>query len=329
MAASPLWGVLVASFISLAAPALVSATEEGRSTFDTQVGVARAALSAGNLDQALALGDAAIRMSPERWDGYAIAGQALLGLRQYEPAADALSKAIERAPDAQQGVLRDLRRECLVAESASPASSPAAPPTAPGALKASAPVASSNQGGMLPPSPRAIERPVATSQARPDPAVWLDASTGLMWARPWYYPKDGMAGPWNLSDAQSFCSMLDLGGYSHWRLPTVDELQHVFRVSSEGWRWSRPAFDPEYGIDEALEQKRWRPSEFVVGGDHFQGNRLLLWTSTPAEKPGEHVGMYFGNRYSVRDDQRLGSSFEGSARRTPYQGYALCMRSPG
>jgi hypothetical protein len=121
--------------------------------------------------------------------------------------------------------------------------------------------------------------------------------------------------------------MLDLGDYANWRLPTADELQHVFRVSSKGWRWSKPTFDPDYGIDEALGQKQWRPPELVINGDHFQGNRLLFWTSTPATKPGEHIGLYFGERYSVRDDQRIGSTFEGSASRTPFQGFALCMRT--
>jgi hypothetical protein len=325
--ASPVFGGLLAALIPLALAALVSATAQGLSKFDTQIGAAHAALSAGDLDQALALGDAAIRINPERWDGYAIAGQALLGLRQYEPAADALSKAIERAPEAQQGKLRDMRRECLVAESASTAPSPADRPAAPGAQNASPPAAGSHQTELMPQSPKAVAQSAGSSHARHDPALWLDASTGLMWARPWHYPQNGAVGPWNLSDAQSFCTMLDLGDYSNWRLPTVDELKHVFHASSKRWRWSNPTFDPGYGIDEALEQKQWRPPEFVVDGDHFEGNRLLLWTSTPADKPGEHVGLYFGKGYSVKDDQRIGSTFEGSASRTPFQGYALCMRT--
>jgi len=319
ISASPAFGYLLAALIPLALPALASAVEQGLSTFDTQLRAAQTALSAGDLDRALALGDAATRISPERWDGYAVTGQALCGLRQYEPAADALSKAIERAPEAQQGKLRAMRRECLVAESASTAS--------PSADRPPPPVASSPPAEPPPQSPKAVAQSAGSSSARRDPALWLDASTGLMWARPWYYPQDGAAGPWNLSDAQSFCTRLDLGDYSNWRLPTVDELQHVFHASSKGWRWSKPTFDPGYGIDAALDQKQWRPAEFVVDGDHFQGNRLLLWTSTPADKPGEHVGLYFGNRYSVRDEQRIGASFEGSASRAPFQGYALCMRT--
>jgi len=318
---------LLAAVIPLASPALASETAPGLSMFDTQIGAAHAALSAGDLDRALALADAAIRINPERWDGYAVAGQVLLALRQYEPAADALSKAIERAPEGQQGTLREMRRECLVAESSSTGSSPVALATAPGSQNASQPIVRSPQAEPKREAPTEVAMPVRSSSARRDPALWLDASTGLMWARPWYYPQDTGVGPWNLNDAQSFCTRLDLGDYSNWRLPTVDELQHVFHASSKGWRWSKPTFDPGYGIEEALDHKQWRPPEFVVEGDHFQGNRLLLWTSTPAGKPGEHVAMYFGRPYNVRDDQRIGSTFDGSDSRTPFQGYALCTRT--
>jgi hypothetical protein len=42
-------------------------------------------------------------------------------LKRYEDAADALSKAIDRAPESKQPALRDLRRQCLLAESGYPA----------------------------------------------------------------------------------------------------------------------------------------------------------------------------------------------------------------
>jgi tetratricopeptide (TPR) repeat protein len=307
--------------------AVISATAQGLPGFDGQIAAARAALGAGDPDKALSLGDAAVRMNPERWDGFAVAGAALLALRQYEPAADALSKAIERAPEAQQGKLRELRRECLLSESASAASPPADRPAARSAPNPSPPVPAAHPTAPLTPSPTAVAAATEVTRSSHDPGLWLDESTGLMWARPWYYPKGGPVEPWNLGDAQSFCAMLSLGAYSNWRLPTAEELQQVFHESSRRWYWSAPTFDQGYGIDAALEQKQWRPADFVIDGAHFNGTRLFLWTSTPSDKSGEHVGLYFGKRYSVRDEQRMGSTFEGSVGRTPFQGYALCMRA--
>jgi hypothetical protein len=317
---------LRASVILLAMTAGASAPAQEPSGFETQISAAHAALSAGDLDRALTFGDAAIRIGPERWDGYAVAGQALCELRRYEPAADALSKAIERAPEAQQATLRDLRRQCLVAESAKAGASLPDRTVAPSARDASQPDASPPRAELAPASPRENAQSVGTGGVRSDPSLWLDPATGLMWARPWYYPQNGTPMPWNLGEAQAFCTMLNLGGYSNWRLPSVDELQHVFHASGKAWRWSNPTFDPGYGIDEALRLKQWRPAELVIDGDHFEGNRLFLWTSTPADRAGEHVGLYFGKRYNVSDDQRMGTTFEGATFRTPFQGYALCVR---
>jgi tetratricopeptide (TPR) repeat protein len=78
-------------------------------------------LQAGSSDQALRSGQVAIKMSANRWEAYALAGGALMNLKRYEEAADTLSKAIERAPESKQPALRDLRRQCLLAESGSPA----------------------------------------------------------------------------------------------------------------------------------------------------------------------------------------------------------------
>jgi tol-pal system protein YbgF len=80
-----------------------------------------AQLQAGSAEQAVSSGRSAIKMSAGRWEGYALAGGALMNLKRYEEAADTLSKAIERAPEAKQPALRDLRRQCLLAESGSPA----------------------------------------------------------------------------------------------------------------------------------------------------------------------------------------------------------------
>ncbi|HEY6618947.1 MAG TPA: DUF1566 domain-containing protein [Steroidobacteraceae bacterium] len=78
-------------------------------------------LEAGSAEQAVTSGRAAIKLSKERWEGYALVGGALMNLTRYEAAADTLSEAIKRAPEPKQPALRDLRRQCLLAESGSPA----------------------------------------------------------------------------------------------------------------------------------------------------------------------------------------------------------------
>ena len=316
----------IASLLFLMA-AEVPAVAQTPSGFEAQISAGQAALAAGSFDRALTLGDAAIRIDPERWDGYALAGMALLNLKQYEPAADALSKAIDRAPDTQQSRLRDLRRQCLVAESTD-VRAPAKPAIAPVPQSAAPTIASTPPTGSAAPlSPVAGRAAGLILRGSYEPSLWVDPSTGLTWARPWYYPAPDRAWPWNLQEAQSFCTMMSLGGYSDWRLPTAEELQHVFHASKRSWLWSSPTFDPGYGIDDALAHKQWRLAEFVIDGKRFPGSRLLLWTSTPADKAGEHVGLYFGRRYNVRDDLRTGLTLEGSALATPFQGYALCVRS--
>src|ERR1700733_5190692 len=89
--------------------------------YDALITQGNALLQAGNDDQALNSGETAIGIKADRWEGYALAGSALMHLKRYEDAADALSKAIEREPESRQHALRDLRRQCLLAESGYPA----------------------------------------------------------------------------------------------------------------------------------------------------------------------------------------------------------------
>ncbi len=48
---------------------------------------------------------------------------------------------------------------------------------------------------------------------------WPDPSTGLMWTG--QQPKNAMS--WQ--EANKYCASLQLGGYSGWRLPTMDEVK--------------------------------------------------------------------------------------------------------
>jgi tetratricopeptide (TPR) repeat protein len=326
-------------------------------TFEDQIQQGQAQLAAGNAESALNLGDAAIRIDPERWDGYALAGQALLALKHYEAAADALSKAIERAPAAEQATLREQRRQSLIAEVAGgagggagggvAASTPAPVPAAPPIAAVPAPAVAAAPPGPAPPvaaPPAAAPVQQASVASAPAPvrhrtrkgravivldpadAAWTDASTGLMWSKPSYYPPTA-TGPWNYPDARAFCAKLQLLGHDDWRLPTVDELQQIYLVSSHAWRWSEPKFLPESGMNEGLKSGLWRVQNFSVNGGDFSSNRLLLWSSSPGDEDGEHVGVYFGRPHSVQDGTRLGDTFPGESRRNPFHGYAVCVRS--
>jgi tetratricopeptide (TPR) repeat protein len=283
------------------------------SDYDLQIQHGRAQLQAGSADHAIALGEAAIKIDPDRWEGYALIGDSLLNLKRYEDAADALSKAIERAPQSEQTALRDTRRQSLLAESGIATPAKDAAPRSPGPAE----IASSNSMGRGPEGDR---------EGLGD-AVWVDPSSGLMWARPWYYPIATRAGPWNQADSAAYCSGLRLLAYSNWRLPTLDETKRIFLLSSKGWMWNYPEFDAAYGVNDALKRGVWKPASFSVAGDTFSGNRLLLWTSTPGDKPGEHAAVYFGKRYSVSDDLKVGISLPGSSIRNPFQGYAFCVRN--
>jgi len=281
--------------------------------YDTTIKQGTALLQTGSGDLALASGEAAIRAAPGRWEGHALLGRSLLSLKRYEPAADSLSKAIELAPQSEQPALRDLRRQCLLAEAGSVNT------------VTSAPVATAVAG-----QSSAAESRMSIETARRivsvNDAEWLDASTGLAWARPWYYPPHA-AGQWNFADAQSFCSSLTLAGYSDWRLPSAEELQHVFSVSTSGWHGGRPRFIEDYGLNKALSQGTWAPASFTVNGIKFQGNRLFFWTNTPGDQMGQHVGFYFGVPHSIDDGVKVGESQWGGHMLNPFQGYALCVRA--
>ena len=95
--------------------------EPAASGYDSLIQQGKSQLQAGNAEQAAASGKAATKMSTERWEGYALVGGALMNLKRYEAAADTLSEAIKRAPEAKQAALRELRRQCLLAESGPPA----------------------------------------------------------------------------------------------------------------------------------------------------------------------------------------------------------------
>ena len=117
------------------------------------------------------------------------------------------------------------------------------------------------------------------------PAVgWTDPATGLTWTK----EDNGSRVNWN--QATDYCSNLRLGGYTDWRLPTVDELQGIFDRSANG------------------------------KGEHVKGNLQLSsyyhWSSTQIND-GQAWSVTYGERVALG----LGGGFwAGSYLR------ALCVR---
>jgi hypothetical protein len=54
---------------------------------------------------------------------------------------------------------------------------------------------------------------------------WTDPATGLMWTK----QDNGSDVNWN--QANAYCANMRLGGYTDWRLPTIDELQDIYDPS--------------------------------------------------------------------------------------------------
>lgn len=95
---------------------LLPVCAQSTASYDGLVQEGNRQLQAGNLTDALAAGNQAIALDRGRWQGYALAGGALMNLKRYEEAADSLSKAIDRAPSDKQAALRELRKQCALSE---------------------------------------------------------------------------------------------------------------------------------------------------------------------------------------------------------------------
>jgi hypothetical protein len=101
------------------------------------------------------------------------------------------------------------------------------------------------------------------------PVGWTDPATGLAWTT------EDNGSDVNWSQATTYCSNQRLGGYSDWRLPTIDELQGIYDASA------------------------------IVGDYHVKGNLKLSgnyqWSST--QKNAGQAWFYVfikGKRYSFR-----------------------------
>jgi tetratricopeptide (TPR) repeat protein len=265
------------------------------SDYDAVIQQGNAQLQAGSADQALDSGEAAIKIGADRWEGYALTGSALMNLKRYEDAADALSKAIERAPQAKQPALRDLRRRSLLAESGYPVTANAGPPVTPTSAIPTRDI----------PAP-AIPVTASTSQTDERQRLvakltWIDPATGLMWAR---YNRPAEYAHANFTRATDYCGSLRSLGYADWRLPTVAEFMRVYHFAPDS---------ATVRLDGALAS-----NEEIL-------RYLGFWTSTPGGKGGEHVLVFEGKAVSSRNDDgagQVGGWLAGHA----WNGAIVCVR---
>jgi hypothetical protein len=124
--------------------------------------------------------------------------------------------------------------------------------------------------------------------------TWTHSATGLMWA------KVDNGSDVNWSQANAYCANLQLGGYSGWRLATIDELQGIY--------------DP--GIDIPGQCCNGTAISWHVKGNlHLSGAH---WSNSQGNASGEASGFSFVN--GKRFSNRLGNSFFKRA---------LCVRRSG
>jgi hypothetical protein len=227
---------------------------QAQTAYDTLLTQGREQLQAGASDKALASGQEAIKADPARWEAYALAGGALMGLKRYDEAIDDLSKAIDHAPTEKQAGLRELRKQCFQAESGVSAAPTA---TAPSATATQAEIvlwktiessgntadfqsylAAYPNGSFTVLAKRHLEelqqQAMAASAAKDHDELihgtWQDPSSGLMWAK-----KD--EGPYlNWQQATDYCKSSRLAGFTDWRLPTVKELKTIASMEKEDGR---------------------------------------------------------------------------------------------
>src|SRR5258708_7600380 len=302
----------------------VHSAEQAASGYDALIQQGKSQLQAGSSEQTAPSGNAAIKMTTERWEGYALIGGALMNLKRYEEAADTLSKAIERAPESKQPALRDLRRQCLLAEAGSPAAAnTAAPATTTSQAEIVLWKSIENSGNPSDFKAYMTQYPqgtfVSLAQQRLDIAeaqvakqkqlhrqgvgeqvTWTDRSTGLMWQRRTNKlieesnNRSNYRGENTLLDAINYCSTLHLLEHSDWRLPTEEELTRIFHKTV------RLTFVPM-----SIEGR-------IFEGDPFN----FLWTSTPGKKGVETTVLNFGHPYSLNN--------AGNRSNT---GLAVCVRN--
>ncbi|HEY1211271.1 MAG TPA: DUF1566 domain-containing protein [Terracidiphilus sp.] len=130
----------------------------------------------------------------------------------------------------------------------------------------------------------AVAFTLVASMAIGQQPTWTDPATGLMWTS-----RDNGDDVTN-QEASNYCQNLSLGGYSGWRLPTINELKSIY---NESLKWH---------IKDNIQMTEW----------------LWVWSSTSGDASEEGSVFFFltGERFSL--------PLRGSAGKR-----ALCVRRTG
>jgi hypothetical protein len=105
---------------------------------------------------------------------------------------------------------------------------------------------------------------------------WPDPSTGLMWTGQSSFQ---LRGPMAWDEAGSYCSSLTLGGFSGWRLPTLDEVrgaEHFYPVTETD----------KNGFDQTI-------AYLGMKGGISTSQLTRIWTSTPGGGQ-QYVSVFMG-----------------------------------
>ena len=128
--------------------------------------------------------------------------------------------------------------------------------------------------------------------------VWTDPATGLMWAG----KDNGFALRWK--PAADYCHSLQLGGYSDWRLPRIDELKTIYNPNAG------VACGPNGGM-----------SCQIKGGIRLTSG--VVWSSSSGDEPQTMRGFIFRGQGEPRKHvMELDTRGAGYDR-------ALCVRTSG
>ena len=146
------------------------------------------------------------------------------------------------------------------------------------------------------------QRQITETASAAQHPTWTDPSTGLMWAT-----KDNGSDV-TLQEAGNYCQNLTLGGYSGWRLPTIDELQGIYDPSIDLPGHFQSATDITMVFDVTYHVK----GNLNLSGPGWQ------WSSSPGGTPGDAWAFLFSThgRRQVIPDSDWGKR-------------ALCVRRSG